>query len=241
MTPPARWGEGRTFPTQRTLTTGVAIMKRPTNPQLFERRREVAFLAHKGWSQAAIARHLQVPPATVSRDLAAMREFWREFPASDFEKVRIEHLQKIDLVETESWAAWQRSQEPQRAASLTRGKAGEQSRTCFKHQVGDPRYLREVSRCVAQRVKMIGVVPIEPPAPEKVERLSPIEREERDFRTFLMVRDFYGQPPYARFGELTTEQIDAIVAEHEKDTYLKRSRPVAAEPVAAEGPVDAVG
>jgi predicted transcriptional regulator len=54
----------------------------------------VANLVHKGWSQAAIARHLQIPPATVSRDLAAMREFWREFPPSDFEKVRIEHLQK---------------------------------------------------------------------------------------------------------------------------------------------------
>jgi hypothetical protein len=31
---------------------------------------------------------LRLPPATVSRDLAAMREFSREFPASDFVKVR---------------------------------------------------------------------------------------------------------------------------------------------------------
>jgi hypothetical protein len=58
-------------------------MKRPANSQLFKCRREVAILAHKGWTQATIARHLQLPPATVSRDLAAMREFWREFPASD--------------------------------------------------------------------------------------------------------------------------------------------------------------
>ena len=40
-------------------------MKRPTNSQRFECRREVAILARKGWSQAAIARHLQVSPATV--------------------------------------------------------------------------------------------------------------------------------------------------------------------------------
>ena len=55
-------------------------MNRPTRSRLYERRREVANSALKGWTQAAIARQMHIPPATVSRDLAAMREFWREFP-----------------------------------------------------------------------------------------------------------------------------------------------------------------
>ena len=70
----------------------------------------MASLALKGWTQAAIARQLQIPQGTVSRDLAAMREFWREFPVYDFDRIRLEQLQKIDLVEAEAWAAWQRSQ-----------------------------------------------------------------------------------------------------------------------------------
>ncbi len=52
-----------------------------------------------------IARHTHLPPATVSRDMAAMREFWRELPVYDFDRVRLEQLQKIDLVEAEAWAA----------------------------------------------------------------------------------------------------------------------------------------
>ena len=41
---------------------------------------------------------MNIPQATVSRDPAAMCEFWREFPVSDFEKVRLERLQKIDAM-----------------------------------------------------------------------------------------------------------------------------------------------
>ena len=59
-------------------------MNRPTRSKLSERRREVANDALQGWTQAAIARQMHIPQATVSRDLAAMREFWREFPVYDF-------------------------------------------------------------------------------------------------------------------------------------------------------------
>ncbi len=80
-------------------------MKRPTRARLSERRREVANLAPNGWTQAAIARHRRLLPTTVSLDLAAMRECWREFPVDDFDRARFEHLRKIDLVEAEAWAA----------------------------------------------------------------------------------------------------------------------------------------
>jgi hypothetical protein len=63
-------------------------MNRPTRSKLYERRREVANYALKGWTQAAIARHMHIPQATVSRDLAAMREFWREFPVYDFDSIK---------------------------------------------------------------------------------------------------------------------------------------------------------
>ena len=46
-------------------------MKRPTRTKLFERRREVANSALKGWTQAAIARQMRIPQAAASRDLAS--------------------------------------------------------------------------------------------------------------------------------------------------------------------------
>jgi hypothetical protein len=61
-------------------------MKRQTSQQRSARRREAADLAHdlahNGWTQAASASHLKVSQGTVSRDLAAMREIWREYPVA---------------------------------------------------------------------------------------------------------------------------------------------------------------
>ena len=51
------------------------MIKRPTRTKLSERRRDVANFARrfafKGWTQAAIAWHVNIPQPTVSRDLAA--------------------------------------------------------------------------------------------------------------------------------------------------------------------------
>jgi|GEM_PF-5182503 len=197
---------------------------RKTRPsqKVSTRRREVANLALKGWTQTAIARHLQIPQGTVSRDLAAMREFWREFPVYDFDRVRLEQLQKIDLVEAEAWAAWQRSQEQRRSACFTRGKTGETTRSSLQDQYGDPRYLREVARCVDQRYEMIGVPPPEappppPPTPAEV-RLSK-KKLTLIFRDYLWWRDLFGDPPYDEWGGLTPEEIALAVAQHERDHY----------------------
>ena len=114
-------------------------MKRQASQQLAARRREVVSLTHKGLPQSAIARHLKIPQGTVSRDLAAMHKFWRDFPVHDCENVRLEQLQKIDVIEAEAWAAWERSQQRRQIAQLTRGKTGEQTRTSLQDQHGDPR------------------------------------------------------------------------------------------------------
>ena len=78
-------------------------MNRKARHQLAARRREVVRLVHKGWTQAAIARHLKIPQETVSRDLAVMPKFWRDFPIHDCENVRLEQLQKIDAIEAEAY------------------------------------------------------------------------------------------------------------------------------------------
>ena len=47
-------------------------MKRPISPQLSARRREVANLTHKGWTQEAIASHLHLSPHTVHAHIRAI-------------------------------------------------------------------------------------------------------------------------------------------------------------------------
>ena len=193
-------------------------MKQQSSPELAERRREVLNLTHKGWSQGAIARHLKIPQGTVSRDLAAMRKFWRDFPVHDFEKVRLEQLQKIDVIESEAWAAWQRSLQRRQTAQLTRGKTGEQTRTSLQDQNGDPRYLREVARCVAQRAEMIGVEPPKvPPERDKIE--IPECNLAECFRDYLAMRDLFGDPPFQPIGALTSEHYAALVAEHKRSPF----------------------
>jgi hypothetical protein len=194
-------------------------MKRQTSQELAARRREVVNLAHKGWTQAAIASHLKIPQGTVSRDLAAMRQFWRDFPVYDFESVRIEQLQKIDLIEAEAWAAWRRSQDRRRVAQLTRGKTGEQTRTSVQDQHGDPRYLREIARCVAQRHEMIGVEPPTVP-PDRARVEIPECTVTECFRYYLVLHQLFGDSPYQPVGGLKAEQIAALVAEHERDPYV---------------------
>ena len=114
-------------------------MKRQSSLQLAARRREVVSLTHKGWTQTAIAGHLKIPQGTVSRDVAAMRRYWRDFPVHDFENVRLEQLQKIDVTEAEAWAPWERSQQRRQIAQLIRGNTGEQTRTNLQDQHGDLR------------------------------------------------------------------------------------------------------
>jgi len=68
-------------------------MKRWARQKLHTRRCEVVRLSQMGWTQMAIASHLKMPQGTVSRDLAAMRRFERDFSVCDFENGRLEHAQ----------------------------------------------------------------------------------------------------------------------------------------------------
>ena len=47
----------------------------------------------------------------------------------------------------------------------------------------------------------------------------PVDQYPLVFKDYLLLRELYGDPPYAEFGGLTSEQIAALVAEHEKDPY----------------------
>lgn len=86
-----------------------------------KRRQQVADLYLQGWSQAAIAQSLQVTQYTISEDLKHVRELWRNSAIRDFELARQMELLKLERIEHEAWAAWERSQKPSQSADIREG------------------------------------------------------------------------------------------------------------------------
>jgi transcriptional regulator with XRE-family HTH domain len=86
--------------------------------QIMERQQQVAELHKKGWSQAAIADRLKVTQPTVSSDLKKIRAEWLRSTVRDFDLARAQELQKIELIEREAHAGWDRSQKPAQSAVI---------------------------------------------------------------------------------------------------------------------------
>lgn len=132
-------------------------VKRSKTLAILERRQQVADLYLQGWTQTAIAEQLHVAQPTVCDDLQRIRKEWRESAIRDFDETRAIELLKIDRVEREAWAAWQRSQQPSQSAVVTGDGPQKQTRRSLKHQIGDPRFLDQVSKCISQRRALLGL------------------------------------------------------------------------------------
>lgn len=166
-----------------------------------QRRQQVAELYLQGWTQNAIAEHLAVVQSTVSEDLKHVRQAWRESFVAALDETRARELARIDLVETEAWAAWKRSQKPTQSATVTGEGNGQQTRKSMKHQIGDPRFLDQVNKCIAQRRAILGLdaplrlADVTPPPPEE----TPEKRKARmDEISRAITGDFEKRKPQRR-------------------------------------------
>jgi len=130
------------------------------------RRLKVGDLYLKGWGQEAIARELDTSQTTVSRDLEELQLAWETESLLDFETSRRLELRKLDLIEREAWAAWDRSQQPLQSATLSEQESGRTKRTSLTHRCGDPRFLDQINKCIAQRCLLLGLQP--QPTPQGV-------------------------------------------------------------------------
>lgn len=146
-----------------------------------QRRQRVTELYLKGWSQAAIAIDLNVSQSTVSEDVKYVRRKWEQSAIRNFDELRTRELQKLDFIEREAWGAWERSQKPAQSATVTGEGHGQQTRKSMKNQIGDPRYMDLVSKCISHRRAITGldaplqVADVTPPPPEE----TPEQRKAR--------------------------------------------------------------
>ena len=122
-----------------------------------QRRQQVAELYLRCWTQEAIGAQLGIAQPTVCVDLRKIREHWRASSVRDFDEARTIELQKIDRVEREAWAAWERSQKPAQSAVVSEDTGRQRTRKSVKHQHGDPRFLDQINKCIAQRRALLGL------------------------------------------------------------------------------------
>jgi len=152
---------------------------------------------------------------TISQDLSCIRAQWRESTIRDFDAARDLELQKLDRVEREAWAAWERSQQVQESTRVTQDASGKRAQKTVEHPVGDPRYLEQIQKCIAARRALLGldaptrIAPVMPNGEEPF-RLAVAHLSLSELRALKRLRD--------RALGVTTEQdqqTDDPSAEHD--------------------------
>jgi hypothetical protein len=141
------------------------------------RRSQVASLFLQGIKrQGELAQRLGVNRSTISRDLRVLNVRWKEAAVRDLDAAKSQELERLDLLEQEYWAAWERSKQPHEMTTTeqTTDGDGERVKAALRKddQHGDPRYLAGVERCIEQRCKLLGLN-----APQKIAPTTPDGRE----------------------------------------------------------------
>lgn len=118
-----------------------------------ERLAEVSRMYLRGATQAMIAVKLGVDRSTISYDIKALEQEWRDIRFRKLDRHKSMALAKIDEIERAAWSEWDKSQRDIEIVSegpkgITKTRRG---------QCGDSRYLKVVLECAAQRCQLLGL------------------------------------------------------------------------------------
>jgi transposase len=174
-----------------------------------QRRQTVTELYLQGWSQTEIATHLDVAQSTISDDVQYVWRQWEQSSLRNFDQLRAREIQKLEYLEREAWAAWERSKKPSQSAVVTdQGTGnGQRTRKSLKHQVGDPRFLDQVNKSISQRRSLLGLDVLPAPSTDGFEQEVSLEvRRERVLTLIAAIgeRERLGiaeEPPTTAEGE----------------------------------------
>lgn len=184
--------------------------KGPAKRTAAERERDEPFIASlylRGLTHWGIAEELNkrrpyaLTRSAITRDLQRIRKHWLASSLRDFDEAKAQELAKIDHVEAEAWAAWERSKESQ-VSTKTRREEGKEAKTSAERtetqRVGDPRWLQVVDSCIAHRIRLLGLS-----APSQLELAGPGGGPIPHAHAHASLRDM---------DTLTDEQLEAIIA-----------------------------
>jgi hypothetical protein len=126
------------------------------------RRCQVAELFLRGIRrQGELAGRVGVNRSTISRDLKALNIRWKESGIRDLDAAKGQELERIDLLEREAWAAWEKSKNGHETTTTeqTTTPQGERNKAAIRRedQPGDPRYLETIRWCINKRCEILGL------------------------------------------------------------------------------------
>jgi hypothetical protein len=111
--------------------------------------------------QSELARLVGVDRSTISRDLKVLNGRWRKSAVRNLDVAKGRELDRIDQLEREYWAAWEKSKQVQETTTTEQTKDGDSERLKAGirkvEQTGDPRYLAGVEKCIELRAKLLGL------------------------------------------------------------------------------------
>lgn len=156
-----------------------------------QRRQQVAKLYLQGKGQSDIAQELNLTQATISRDLEHVQTAWRESSIRDFDAQRDLEIARLNQIEKEAWAAWERSQQPAQTAVVSGAAGSQTAKRTLRHQCGNPRFLELALRCNEERRKLLGLdapLKIAPTTPDG----RPLTIEQRRTHIVAILREQFG-------------------------------------------------
>lgn len=128
-----------------------------------ETQREIA-------AQIGTARPYTLSQPQICADIQTVIDRWKALAIHSIDEKKANELARINHVEREAWLAWERSRleymrtvQEQRTGDKKRVKHSKASVT-KEQQVGDPRFLEIILKCVKSRRELFGL-----DAPQKVE------------------------------------------------------------------------
>lgn len=139
----------------------MLLIKRTKN-EVENDRDAIKGLILKNKSPKEISQELGIPYPLVVSDLNAISKRWQE-AVIDLDISKAEQLEKLNLLEKELWASWEKSKTETRKSTLTaRSQAGSQNprdRTeeIIEETPGDVRYIEQIMKIIQERNKLLGI------------------------------------------------------------------------------------
>ncbi len=144
----------------------VLHQKQPDNGQqgiyqLEERRKLVAEMYLRNWSQWEIANHFGLSQNTIQDDLKVIQSVWQQKMVESFDEHKRRELAKIDNLERVANEAYIRSMGIRKTVTKTSGSNGEYTKDEMKivreKLLGDPRWMDQIKWCIEMRCKILGI------------------------------------------------------------------------------------
>ncbi|QDV26342.1 hypothetical protein [Aureliella helgolandensis] len=112
----------------------------------------------QGLSILEIAEKEGVRRSLIDKDMRYARGIWRKRVEESAEEYLDRELEKLNLIETEAWAAWERSKLSTLETMREKGEDGKvKRRRVVRQNYGDPRFLDQARKIVDDRCKMLKI------------------------------------------------------------------------------------